>query len=352
MDQENDQSIRFFKVAAESVEDRIISSRDEKMIISKRNKLGKRCYPDLVSFDELPDYMKDNEFILNYYRADWPLKLAFLSLFRWHNETLNVWTHLVGFLLFVGLTVAKLMHVTQLADFITMFTEQFPSRAEANISNKYSLVKQTTITTTTTKWPFYVILSGSMFCLLSSSMCHLFCCHSKRLNTHLLRMDYVGITVMIITSFFPPMYYIFICTPHWQIIYLTCITIMGACTITTTFLSPPLSSAKFRSFRALLFVCMGLFGVIPAVHAVVVNWNDPHRNVTLAYESVMGLSYLVGALFYVTRVPERWRPGWFDIAGHSHQIFHVFVVVGALAHYGAAHILFKYRSKMGCDTTT
>ena len=46
----------------------------------------------LVSFKELPEYMKDNEFILNYYRVNWPLKEAFFSLLRWHNETLNVWT--------------------------------------------------------------------------------------------------------------------------------------------------------------------------------------------------------------------------------------------------------------------
>lgn len=55
----------------------------------ERNKREK--YP-LISYEELPEYMKDNEFILNYYRANWPLKQAFFSIFTWHNETLNVWT--------------------------------------------------------------------------------------------------------------------------------------------------------------------------------------------------------------------------------------------------------------------
>lgn len=55
-----------------------------------RNIRGKRFA--LVSFWELPNYMKDNEYILRYYRANWPLKQAFFSLFLWHNETLNVWT--------------------------------------------------------------------------------------------------------------------------------------------------------------------------------------------------------------------------------------------------------------------
>lgn len=57
-----------------------------------RNKAKRGRRYSLQSFHELPEYMKDNEFIVNYYRADWPLKEAFFSLFHWHNETLNIWT--------------------------------------------------------------------------------------------------------------------------------------------------------------------------------------------------------------------------------------------------------------------
>jgi len=198
------------------------------------------------------------------------------------------------------------------------------------------------------RWPFFVFLGGSMFCLLSSSICHLFSCHSHDLNLFLLRIDYVGIAVMIITSFFPQIYYVFLCQPHWQLIYLAGITAMGLFTI-VTLLSPSLSTGKHRAFRAMLFCSMGLFGIVPAVHACVANWGNPRRNVTLAYECVMALSYLIGTLFYVTRIPERWRPGWFDLAGHSHQIFHILVVVGALSHYAATLKMLEWRDTFGCD---
>ncbi|MBA0574423.1 hypothetical protein Golob_001631 [Gossypium lobatum] len=76
----------------------------------------------LVSYKELPEYMKDNEFIVNYYRANWPLREALFSIFRWHNETLNVWTHLFGFVLFLGLTMASLIEVPQVLDLIAFIT--------------------------------------------------------------------------------------------------------------------------------------------------------------------------------------------------------------------------------------
>ncbi|XP_017250225.1 heptahelical transmembrane protein 1 isoform X2 [Daucus carota subsp. sativus] len=310
---------------------------------------------DLVSFDELPEYMKDNEFIRDYYRADWSLKQALFSIFRWHNETLNVWTHLIGFVLFVGLTCSNLMHVLPVDQLLNIFTTwSFPLGPEdttefIDLKHSSSLGMQMTPTKLeATRWPFFVFLGGSMFCLLSSSICHLFSCHSHPLNVLLLRIDYVGITVMIITSFFPPIYYIFQCTPHWQFLYLGGITVMGIFTI-ITLLSPVFSTSKFRAFRASLFVGMGLFGLIPAVHAMLVNWHEPSRNIILGYELAMALSYLIGTVFYVSRIPERWRPGWFDLAGHSHQIFHVFVIMGALSHYGAALVFLDFRSKIGCE---
>ncbi|KAF8400600.1 hypothetical protein HHK36_013899 [Tetracentron sinense] len=339
------------------------SNSQKKEKRKKRTRKNRYRY-GLVSFRELPEYMKDNEYILGYYRANWPLKKALFSVFRWHNETINIWTHLMGFVLFVGLTMANFMQVPQVADLFDMFTRSFPVAAATNASHESKdffsgttlidlektspLEKATTLSETmVTRWPFFVFLSGAMFCLLSSSTCHLFCCHSHHLNLLLLRIDYVGIAVMIVTSFFPPIYYIFQCDPHWQFIYLGGITALGIFTV-ITLLSPSLSTAAFRSSRALLFFSMGFSGIVPAVHALVLNWGEPRCLKTLAYESAMAVSYAIGTIFYVSRIPERWKPGWFDLAGHSHQIFHVFVMMGALAHYGAALVFIEWRNTVGC----
>ncbi|WOK99840.1 heptahelical transmembrane protein ADIPOR1-like [Canna indica] len=347
-----------------SVEEKPETKRWKTEAQSKQKKKKKKC--KLLRYEELPEYMKENQFIRNYYRAEWPIKNALLSLFSWHNETLNIWTHLLGFIVFLGLSSMHLSyHVPQVAEFLGHLTWPISTSAVENVSCslgnffgeaaafiKLAASSETTAAVSSSveaaaRWPFFVFLGGSMFCLLSSSTCHLLCCHSHRLNIFLLRMDYVGIAVMIVTSFFPPIYYIFQCDPHWQLTYLVAISAMGFVTV-FTLLAPHLSTGEFRTYRALLFVGMGCFGVVPALHAAVVNWDDPRRNATLAYEAAMAVSYLTGTLFYVTRVPERWKPGWFDLAGHSHQIFHVFVLAGAMAHYGAALIFLRRRDELGC----
>jgi adiponectin receptor len=57
--------------------------------------------------------------------------------------------------------------------------------------------------------------------------------------------------------------------------------------------------------------------------------------------------YLIGAALYAARIPERIFPGKFDIWFQSHQIFHVFVVAAAYAHYHGICKLASYRLTIG-----
>ena len=48
---------------------------------------------------------------------------------------------------------------------------------------------------------------------------------------------------------------------------------------------------------------------------------------------VGGLIYIIGACIYIARVPERCKPGTFDLCGASHQIFHFAVIIACVLHY-------------------
>ncbi|KAF5461941.1 hypothetical protein F2P56_017999 [Juglans regia] len=198
-----------------------------------------------------------------------------------------------------------------------------------------------------TRWPFFAFLGGAMFCLLASSTCHLLSCHSKRLSYIMLRLDYAGIAALIATSFYPPVYYSFMCNPFFCNLYLSFITILGIATIIFS-LSPAFQTPKFRNFRASLFFGMGMSGAAPIVHKLIMYRNQPEALQTTGYEILMGALYGLGALIYATRIPERWKPGRFDIAGHSHQLFHVLVVAGAYTHYQAGLVYLRWRDVRGC----
>ena len=52
---------------------------------------------EIVDFEQAPEYLKDNEFIKTGYLVNCnSFEKAFRSLFLWHNETINIWSHLIG----------------------------------------------------------------------------------------------------------------------------------------------------------------------------------------------------------------------------------------------------------------
>ncbi len=81
----------------------------------------------------------------------------------------------------------------------------------------------------TARWPVYVFLAGAMICLLTSTVCHTLGCCSEHVALWIWRIDYCGIAVLIVASFYPPLYYCFQCRVVLQWAYLSATTIMGAC---------------------------------------------------------------------------------------------------------------------------
>ncbi|TFK49074.1 HlyIII-domain-containing protein [Heliocybe sulcata] len=288
-----------------------------------------------VSWKEIEPWQRDNEYILTgYRRALRSYRGCLASVFGYlHNETVNIHSHLIGAALFV-----------------------------------YILCTRDSAHTTTT-WRddavFTISLSSAIFCLLGSAGMHTFSCHSEpvRLSSYVPgivsprppqvcarghALDYTGIVVLIVGSFFPCIYYGFYCEPRLQWLYLSIISIsgIGAAWIV---LDPEYSRPTHRGARTRVFIALGVSAVLPVSHAVL-----SHGPSKLLYEMgfgwliLSGALYIAGALLYANRIPERYAPGKFDVWFSSHQIFHVHVVVAALAHYACVLTAFEHwHSKQG-----
>jgi len=197
------------------------------------------------------------------------------------------------------------------------------------------------------RWPSYAYLAGAMFCLLVSSACHLLSCHSEHTCYVMLRLDYGGISALIVTSFYPLVYYTFICDPFSRNLYMGFITVFGVASVFVS-LVPVFERPEFTMVRAGLFACMGLSGLVPIMHKMVAFGDRPEAVITTAYEIVMLSFYGIGVIVYALRIPERWLPGKFDLIGHSHQLWHVLVIAGAYTHYLAGLVYLSWREIDGC----
>jgi len=201
------------------------------------------------------------------------------------------------------------------------------------------------------RWPIIVFLSTAVFCLLCSATFHLFYCLSQRANEILLRLDYAGISILITGSAFPGFVYGFYCQPFFAKLYLT---IIGATSIVVFFVSlgDKIHSPPYRHMKSAMYGGLGVFAGLPIIHLVYLTMTEANGNLdfvtSLPYYLAMGVAYLGGLTIYSFKCPERYKPGKFDICGHSHQIWHVCVLLGIILTYFGAFDNYYTRMKIPC----
>jgi len=180
---------------------------------------------------------------------------------------------------------------------------------------------------------FSCFFLGAVFCLGLSFSFHTVQCHSIGVGKLFSKLDYSGITLLIVGSFVPWIYYGFYCKALPMVAYLALITILGIMALIVS-LWDKFASPRFRPVRALVFVAMGLSSIVPAFHMLVVDGLDfMFKYASLHWLLLMGSLYIGGAAIYATRFPERFFPGKCDYVFQSHQLFHTFVVAAALVHF-------------------
>ena len=194
------------------------------------------------------------------------------------------------------------------------------------------------------RWPLYIIIFSAIFCLSFSAIFHLFGVINEKYFNILNRFDYGGISLLISGSCFPPYYYFFYYSTLFKYLYLILISVFGVGTFLYS-LTDDFNKPKRRALRGTLFLIFGLCSGVPIMHMAffgdyIEGYGD---DIILLNWYLGGISYIIGALFYILRFPEKKFPGKFDYFGASHQIFHVLVFFGALFHFIGSLEAYNYR---------
>ncbi|KAI1428274.1 hemolysin-III channel protein Izh2 [Xylaria sp. FL1777] len=270
----------------------------------------------LLLWDELPHWRRDNAFILSGYRpASNSYVASFLSAFSVHNESVNIWTHAVGSLVLVPLAVLYLY---------------------AEIAPRYPSASPTD------ELVFACFLGGAALCLGMSATFHALSNHSESVAKWGNKLDYSGIVCLIVGSYVPALYYGLFCKPVLLSVYLYGIFLLGfGCGVVSwveRFRTP-----RWRPYRAAMFVGLGVSGVVPVCHGLTIyGYHSLNERMGLNWVLFQGGLYIFGAFLYAVRWPERTSPGTFDIWGHSHQLFHILILLAAASHLRGMAKAFDY----------
>ncbi|KAI0856722.1 mPR-like GPCR protein [Xylaria cubensis] len=264
------------------------------------------CKSGLISYEELPAWHQDNPFIRHGYRPISRSTIACLrSLAYLHNETLNIYTHLIpaAAALFVGV-----------AWVLSYLRQRY---VDVGVSD-YAILA--------------FLLSAAAACLGISSAYHTLMSHSRDVEARWLRLDFVGIIILIVGSFVSGIHVEFWCEWTERKIYWAMSVSLGIVSI-VIMVAPYFQGPKWRTFRLVVLVATGLSGLAPIIHGIhMFGFAQMVKQSGLPYYLAEGGLFLIGAVTYASRFPECIKPGTFDIFGSSHQIFHILVVVATLVH--------------------
>lgn len=228
-------------------------------------------------WNEVPHWLRDNHYIHSGYRPPSnSYRKSVASLCYLHNESVNIWTHLVGAVV-AGVTGIFLW---------------------ANMKARFALATQEDI------MAFSCYFLGAVTCLGMSATYHTISNHSEIVAKFGNRLDYLGIIFLIWGSFIPSIFYGFSAEPSLIHIYWTMITTIGAGTLAVVML-PKFRSPEWRPFRAFMFVSMGLSAIVPVLHGVSkYGVAQLEKQIGLSWLVAQGVLYVAGAAIYaVSRNP-------------------------------------------------
>jgi len=232
-----------------------------------------------------------------------PISYYIWSLFYWHNETVNVWTHFIGCLCMLSMNIYY-----------------FKIYSSNNSPLRWTLMGH-----------------GLCCCLtlLNSGIAHLLHSRSCYMNFVVFMFDYIGVVnwgfgtaILAIYGVSHESTYRSL-SPHYIKIQLILHSLAYLVMCVSKLRYGHDLHIKSRKYVIILALSVpGLGNVMPWFQRYVDCYNTEHCSIiSLNHITVVCFLFLLVALSFMMHQPETCWPGRFDYIGHSHQIFHVLVIV-------------------------
>ena len=235
-------------------------------------------------------------FILNGYRLiHQPWSYYWKSLFHKHNETINVWSHLIG-ILYIG--------------YLLYYYNQRLHYYE----NSHS-------------WPLVVSLCTAIIMFICSAFAHLFHSKSEAIHMTCFAIDYIGVSLHGFGSGFLHIYYL---APQWYyekieyqyiyILFLFAILICLSNCFAQYYFHPPYPPLK-RICQFLPCGILWIYSMIPLIIHIC-TFNHQLNSSSICHLGQIIL-FIIGATLFGFDLPQRFRPGALDFLGQGHHLFHL-----------------------------
>ena len=279
----------------------------------------------LIKFEDLPDPWKINPYITRGYRFSENKLDCVKSAFNFSNETFNIWSHAVG----LGIVLSIAFYF-------------YPASVNFSLSSKTD-----------------VFFTAAFFfaackCLVCSCIWHTMSSISElTLLERFACVDYTGISLLIAASIMTTEYTAFYCEPVSRWVYIVSTATLGIAGVILPW-HPTFNRLDMAWARVAFYVTLAATGFAPVFQ---LSWTRGGDWAWAFYAPIIKsvAVYLIGAIIYASKFPERWLPGWVDYAGGSHNLWHLAVLGGILCHYMAMQDFFAgafKRSAQDCVDVT
>uniref|UniRef100_W5NP21 Progestin and adipoQ receptor family member VII, a n=2 Tax=Lepisosteus oculatus TaxID=7918 RepID=W5NP21_LEPOC len=260
---------------------------------------------------EVPCYLRERYIHTGYRQMHQGWRYYFLSLFQRHNETVNVWSHLLS-------TLVVLMKLSQLAE-----TVDFVGDVHA--------------------WPLLILLLSSLAYMMCSTLAHLLSAKSEFCHYAFFFLDYVGVALYQYGSALVHFYYAIEGSWHslLQGMFMPCAAFLSWFSCLACCYSKYWShNLPYWHRKVVQVVPSGLayaWDISPVVHRIF-SCHPCSQDPAVFFHVGQVAFFLSSAFFFTQPLPQKWFPGRCDVLGQGHQLFHVLLALCTLSQIEASRL--------------